>query len=176
MIEEETNQAVIEVRKACRQFAMQYFSFCKALIETLDEDEALSIAQKAIFNLALDRTDRMREKVFAAGLEPTLENYFEWNDIAGLAWEGWTPAISNVVCPYAEIWLGYFDAYPWFKRFASLYCDVIDTTTIENFSRTTSHRITENVLWGDSSCEREYFESQEVSNGHFTYGIRGGNI
>jgi hypothetical protein len=73
-------------------------------------------------------------------------------------------------CPYAETWTGYFRDYPWFRRFASLYCDVIDTTNIENFTRTTSHRITKNLLWGDASCEREYFESEKVKRGIFTYG------
>jgi hypothetical protein len=55
---------------------------------------------------------------------------------------------------------------------ASLYCDVIDTTNIENFSRTTSHRLTQNLLWGDRSCEREYFESDAVQQGTYTYGKR----
>jgi hypothetical protein len=50
-----------------------------------------------------------------------------------------------------------------------MYCDVIDTTNIENFTRTTSHRITKNLLWGDDECSREYFESEPVKQGKFTY-------
>jgi hypothetical protein len=94
------------------------------------------------------------------------------NDLPFIAWSAWDPSMGGVRCPYAEAWLGYFEEYPWFKRFASLYCDVIDTTNIENFSRTTSHRITKNLLWGDASCEREYFESEDVKSGKFTYGSR----
>ena len=79
--------------------------------------------------------------------------------------------MGGLRCPYAQQWVGYYEAYPWFRRFASLYCDVIDTTNIENFSRTLSHRITANLLWGDPSCEREYFPSDAVAQGHFTYDL-----
>jgi hypothetical protein len=80
--------------------------------------------------------------------------------------------MGGVRCPYAEVWLEYFKENHWFKRFASLYCDVIDTTNIENFTRTTSHKINKNLLWGDPSCEREYFESNAVKEGKLSYGRR----
>jgi hypothetical protein len=163
---------VEDVRLACRQFAMLYFRFCKTLVDALGEEAALPLAQKTVFELALDRTDRSRAKALEAGLPPTLENFPRVNALPSAAWEAWTEDMGGVRCPYAEAWLGYFKDYPWFKRFASLYCDVIDTTNIENFSRTTSHRITKNLLWGDSSCEREYFESAKVKEGVFTYGER----
>ncbi|MDR3173989.1 MAG: L-2-amino-thiazoline-4-carboxylic acid hydrolase [Treponema sp.] len=161
-----------ELRLACRQFAMLYFHFCKTLVEALGEEAALGLAQRAVFTLALDRTDRTRAKALAQGLEPALENFPQVNDLPLAAWEGWKPEMGGCRCPYAETWLGYFEAAPWFKPFASLYCDVIDTTNIENFSRTTSHRIKRNLLWGDPACEREYFESGEVKRGIFTYGKR----
>ena len=48
--------------------------------------------------------------------------------------------------------------------------DVIDTTTIENFSRCLSHRITQNVILEGTCCKREYFESDKVKRGEYTYG------
>jgi hypothetical protein len=78
--------------------------------------------------------------------------------------------MGGVRCPYAEVWLEYFKDNSWFKQFASLYCDVIDTTNIENFTRTTSHKITKNLLLGDSECDHEYFESDTVKEGNFSYG------
>jgi hypothetical protein len=167
-MEQEKNQCagVGDVRLACRQFAMLYFRFCKTLVE------ALPLVQKTLFELSLDRTDRTREKAPSVALPPTLENFPRVNDLPSVAWEAWKPETGEVRCPYAQAWLGYFRDYPWFRRFASLYCDVIDTTSIENFSRTTSHRITKNLLWGDDSCEREYFESDAVKKGIFTYGTR----
>jgi hypothetical protein len=169
----ETLDKIYEVRRACKQFALQYFHFCKNLVETLGEENALPVVQKTIFELSLDRSDRMRKKALENNLEPTLENFRKVSDLAFIGWSGWDPSMGGVRCPYAEIWLGYYEQHPWFKRFASLYCDVIDTTNIENFTRTTSHKITKNLLWGDDECVREYFESSEVKAGIFTYGKRG---
>ncbi|MDR1240048.1 MAG: L-2-amino-thiazoline-4-carboxylic acid hydrolase [Treponema sp.] len=166
------NADISGIRLACRQFAMLYFQFCRTLVESNGEAAALELVQKTIFRLALDRTDRIRAKADAEGLTPTAENFMRVNDLPFTAWKDWEPDMGGLRCPYAEAWREYYAEYPWFKRFASLYCDVIDTTNIENFSRTTSHRITANLIWGDPACEREYFESEAVKRGVFTYGKR----
>ena len=163
-----------DLRLACRQFGMVYFHFCKCLRDALGEEKALPLVQQTIFEFSLDRTDGARERAAAQGLETTLENFPKVNDLASAGWTHWRPEMGGYECPYAEVWLGYFPANPWFKSFASLFCDVIDTTNIENFSRTLSHKITKNVLWGDAACEREYFESDAVKKGAFTYGKREG--
>ena len=137
-------------------------------------------AQKTIFNLALERTDLNRRKAIQAGadlgqqlnMEEMLNLFNESNDLPTIAWSAWTKEWGGMRCPYAEQWVTYYDEHPWFKPFASLYCDVIDTTNIECFSQCLSHRITKNLLWGDASCEREYFPDVKVTEGHFTYGER----
>jgi hypothetical protein len=169
---EPLSDPVREARKACRHFAMLYFNFCRALTDALGEEAAFPIAQRAVFNLSLDRTDRMRQRAAGEGIPANLENFQALNDLASLAWEGWDPGSGEVRCPYAQAWIGYFGEFPWFRRFASMFCDVIDTTNIENFSRDTTHRLTKSLLWGDGSCEREYFPSDDVRNGKFTYGER----
>ena len=161
-----------DLRLACRQFAMLYFHFCKSLVDALGEEAAFPVIQKTIFDLSLDRTDRTREQALAQGLETNVENFFKVSDLPQAGWSLWEPEMGGVRCPYAEVWLGYFNDNPWFKRFASLYCDVIDTTNIENFTRTTSHKITKNLLWGDPCCDREYFESDAVKEGTLSYGKR----
>jgi hypothetical protein len=169
----ETKTATVaDVRLACRQFAMLYFHFCKILVEAVGEEKALPLVQKAIFELSLDRTDGARARARDQGLAATLEHFPKVNDLPMIAWREWEPSGGEVRCPYAQQWIRYYKEYPWFKKLASLYCDVIDTTNIENFSRSMSHRLTKNLLWGDSDCEREYFESGEVKKGNFTYGKR----
>ena len=163
---------VKEVRKAAYQFAMQYFHFCKTLVDTLGEEKAFPVVQQALFELSIDRSDKMRAKAKELGLAPVLENFMKVTDLARSGWDGWDPSLGGVFCPYAEVWLTYFDEHPWFKEFAPLFCDVIDTTNIENFTHTTSHRLTKNLLWGDDECKREYFESEQVKQGIFTYGTR----
>ena len=160
---------VRNVRLACRQFAMLYFHFCETMFEALGEEKALALVQKAVFELGLDRSEGSRDRAAARGLAAALENFAQVNDLPEIGWSGWKPEMGGCRCPYAETWLSYFQAHPWFKRFASLYCDVIDTTNIENFTRSLSHRITRNLLWGDPSCEREFFESPKVKAGRYTY-------
>ena len=161
-----------DLRLACKQFAMLYFHFCKILANALGEEKAFALVQEAIFSLSLDRTDRARERAISHGIETTLENFPLVNDLPSTAWSGWKPEMGGVRCPYAEVWLEYFTENPWFKRFASLYCDVIDTTNIENFTRTISQKITKNLLWGDPGCDREYFESDKAKDGEYSYGNR----
>ena len=161
-----------DIRLECRQFAMLYFHFCKSLKDALGEEKAFPLVQKTIFELSIDRTDGARKRAAEQGLECNLENFPKVNDLPYVAWNLWEEKMGGVRCSYAEVWLSYFEENPWFRRFASLFCDVIDTTNIENFTRSTSHKITKNLLWGDSSCEREYFESETVKKGELTYGKR----
>lgn len=159
-----------EVRMATRQFAMLYFHFVKTLVEEFGEDRARSLVQKAVFELACDRTDQLRAKAERLGIAH--DNMDNFNDYADLALSGWDPELGADHCPYAQVWRTYYDEYPWFRRFAPLYCDVIDTTVAENLTRRVSHRITENVLNGALTCNRVYFESPNVAQGWFTYGVR----
>ncbi len=165
----EYRRAVEEVRKACRQFAMLYFHFAKVLVEQLGEKKAKELIQQAVFELALDRSDQLRETAEKQGLDFTMENFMRITDLPMI---GWVKELGRNHCPYAETWVKYFDEYPWFRELAPLYCDVIDTTNAENFTRSLSHRITENVLTGGETCEREYFKSDRAAKGELTYGTK----
>jgi hypothetical protein len=158
---------VSEVRKACRQFAMMYFHFSKVLVDELGIEKAKPLIQKAIFELAIERSDELRKKAKVAGLPFSIETFM---NITDLPMTGGDKERGKNHCPYGEAWLKYYDEYPWFKELAPLYCDVIDTTNAENFTGKLSHKLTENVLTGGSSCEREYFESEAVKKGIFSYG------
>ncbi|MGI6005284.1 MAG: hypothetical protein ACOX88_07740 [Christensenellales bacterium] len=143
-------------------------TFARALVEELGEDAARPLIQKAVFQLALDRSGRLREKAEEQGLKcDSVESFMKVIDVPFL---GWVKELGRDHCPYAEVWRQYFDDYPWFKQIAPFYCDVIDTTNAENFTRCLSHRITQNVLISGESCEREYFESEAVKKGVYSYG------
>lgn len=104
-----------------------------------------------MFELALERSNAMRNKVQELGLNCTVETMNNDTDIPFL---GWDETLGKDHCPYAEQWNKYYTDYPCFKEFALLYCDVIDTTNYENFTRTFTQNITKNVLGGDNVCER----------------------
>ena len=171
---EENKRTALEVRKAARHFAMLYFNFCHTLVQIYGEETAFPMVQKTVFNLSLERTDRNRARALQAGADLDLESFNAFNDLPTVGWSAWDESMGGVRCPYAQQWVTYYEEHPWFKRFASLYCDVIDTTNIEVFSGCLSHRITKNLLWGDDECDREYFESEQVKQGVLSYGVRDG--
>lgn len=164
----ERSLMVDEIRKAARQFAMLYFHFCSTLYERFGMEQAKDIVRQTVFELAVDRSDILREKALLEGRKA--DSVEDFMAVIDLPFCGWIPEWGADHCPYAEIWRNYFDKNPWFREFAPFYCDVIDTTTIENFSKRLSHKITQNVLFKGESCEREYFESDTVKKGGFTYG------
>lgn len=161
--------AVAQVRKGGKQFAMLYFHFVKTLVEKFGIEIAKELVKETIFNLGIERSNGLRKSAEELDLEYTMENIMKITDIPFL---GWDKSLGINHCPYAEQWLTYYEDYPWFQEFAPFYCDIIDTTNCENFTRSTSHRITKNVLTGDATCEREYFDSEEVKKGDYTYGTR----
>ena len=98
-----------DLRLACKQFARLYFNLCKTLRDALGEETAFSLTQKTVFNLSLDRTDKAREQAAIRGLETTLENFAAVNDLPAIGWSGWKQEMGGVRCPYAEVWLEYFN-------------------------------------------------------------------
>lgn len=158
---------VDQIRLAARQFAMLYFHFVKVLYEQFGAEKAKDLVRQTVFEQAVDRSDILREKALAAGKgTDTVEDFMSDIDLPLC---GWIPQWGKNHCPYAEIWREYIEKYPWFSEFATFYCDVIDTTTIENFTRHLSHRITQNVIIEGESCKRKYFESDDVKGGKLTY-------
>ena len=56
---------VSEVRKAARQFAMQFFHFSKVLYDQFGLEKTKDIVRQTVFELAVDRSDQLREKALA---------------------------------------------------------------------------------------------------------------
>ena len=161
-------QAVDEIRKAARQFALLYFHFSKVLYEQFGLDKAKEIIRQVVFEQAVDRSQQLREKAQALGY--ATETVEDFRRVIDLPFVGWITQWGEDHCPYGEVWREYIKKYPWFKEIAPFYCDVIDTTTIEHFTGHLSHKITQNVILEGDSCKREYFESDAVKKGEYTYG------
>jgi len=166
--EYELSKEVKDIRRECRQFAMLYYHLCKVLVEELGIHTAKEKVQKILYSLSIDRTNQLRKRAEKLKLPCTLDTFNEIND---LPTNGWVEELGKCHCPYAECWVTYYEQSPWFREFAPLYCNVIDTTNIENFTKKLTHKLTKNVLTGDDTCERIYVESDNVKSGKFTYTI-----
>ena len=159
-------RAVAEVRNMAFQFADLYFAFVKIIRDRYSEEEAFDIAQRVLYMRAVERAEKMIRKAEEEGAERIPENINRLSDVSYL---GWDSSFGKETCPYGAQWNRRIEDSPWFRRFASLYCDVTDTTIAEVFTADSSHKLHRNVVLGDDSCERTYFPSEEVRNGKRTY-------
>lgn len=169
MKEKETvsrEQAVGEVRNMAFQFADLYYAFVKIIREKYGDDAAMDIAQRALFMRARERAEKMIVRAQEEGVERIPENINRMSDVSYL---GWDPSFGIETCPYGAAWNRRIKDDPEFRKFASLYCDVTDTTIAEIFTGNCSHRLHRNVVLGDDSCERTYFPSEEVEKGEITF-------
>lgn len=160
-------EAVEAVRVASRHFSDLYFYFAKVLKEELGEEKAKELIQKVLFERSIERTERMKEKAQILGKERVPENIYCLTDVPFL---GWVKELGVNHCPYGASWLPRFKENPWFREFASFYCDVTDTSVAELFTDSHSHKLTKNVVLGDEACERVYYKDEKVAAGEYTYG------
>ena len=162
-------KAIAEVRLACTQFADLYYFFVKILREEFGEEKTMELCRKALFARAYERAMDMRRRSAEQGVQGTPENINSFKDIPYL---GWVKAYGNKHCPDGESWLMRIESEPWFRAFASYYCDVNDTTVGEVFLQDHSHKILQNVVNGDKTCTRSYFPDKKVAVGEYTYAAR----
>ncbi|MBE5808784.1 MAG: hypothetical protein E7317_10665 [Clostridiales bacterium] len=160
------SRAVGEVRMMATQFAELYYQFVRELREALGDEGAMRVAQKALYARASERARAMVTSAASEGLERTPENIPRTSDVPYL---GWDASLGRDHCPYGAAWIKRINAEPWFRPYARLYCDVTDTTIAEEFTGRFSHRLIKNVVLGDDTCARTYFEDAAVKAGRRTY-------
>lgn len=159
-------RAVDEVRMMAIQFADLYFTFVDELRSEFGEEHALKIAQRVLYRRACERAEKMIKRAAELNLPRTPENITKTSDVPYL---GWDLSLGVDHCPYGMAWNRHIKEHEWFRKFARLYCDVVDTTIAEVFTGNCSHELYENVVLGDCRCARRYFPDEEVICGKRTY-------
>ena len=157
--------------KASRALAIQladlYFEFVKELRDEFGDEVTKKLVTKVLFNRAYERAQGSIKRAEERNLPRTWENI---NVVTDVPLAGWVSALGKNHCPYGMAWNKRIEENPWFREYASLYCDVTDTTIGEVFTGDHTHKLYENVVLGDEHCLRTYTESDDVKNGIFTYG------
>ncbi|HAX51266.1 MAG TPA: hypothetical protein DCX82_04905, partial [Lachnospiraceae bacterium] len=90
-------QMVDEIRKAARQFAMLYFHFCDVLQKTYGLEKTKEIVRQTVFELAVDRSDQLREKAHKQG--KATETKKDFMEVVDLPLCGWIPQWGADHCP-----------------------------------------------------------------------------
>ncbi|MGI6608453.1 MAG: hypothetical protein ACOX1F_05705 [Erysipelotrichaceae bacterium] len=158
--------AIKQVRNMAFSFAELYFSFVLKLYTEFGDETATETVTDILFKRAKERALIMIEKAKKFKMERIPENINVLSDVPRL---GWDETAGCKHCPYGVVWVNRIKQYPWFRKYASLYCDVTDTTIAEVFTGCYSHKIIKNVVLGDDCCQREYFLSDRVKEGIYTY-------
>lgn len=158
--------AISQVRDMAFSFGELYFAFVSEMYYELGDEKTMEIVSSLLFKRAKERAVIMIRKAEELNMERIPENINKLSDVPRL---GWDETLGCDHCPYGLIWRNRIKHAPWFEKYASQYCEITDTTIAEVFTGCYSHKITKNVVWGNDSCEREYFVSDSVKNGIYTY-------
>ena len=158
--------AVQQVREMAYQFADMYFSFISELRDEFGDEQTKGIATRVLFQRARERAEEMIRVAEKENIERVPDNI---GRVSNVPYLGWDASLGCNHCPYAVAWKKRIKENQWFESYASLYCDVTDTTIAEVFTGKYSHRINENVVLGGKSCERTYYISESVKHGEYTY-------
>jgi len=140
------DEAEEQIRRLGRLFGLLFYHFSDLLVEELGEQRGRELVKKAVKQFGLDRARRIREKVLAMGLEPTLENYRKAADLPEIGWGGKT---RESHCPFAEVWFekGAVDL-------CKLYCDV-DIWKYVGYNPDIKVKRKAWILEGDRDCRYE---------------------
>lgn len=140
-----------------RLVALLFHYFAEEAENTLGEEAGRALVTRAISNMGRERGKQIRQRVDAAGEEPTLENLFKFYDLPiGEAWQSQGGRVGDrfiktyTYCPLAEVWKELGD-----EARGILYCD-IDLAIIEGYNPDITIRPVKNVQSGDERCEYEY--------------------
>jgi predicted ArsR family transcriptional regulator len=141
-----------------RLAAMIYHYFAAEAIETLGEKEGTALIAGAIRKMGEERGRRIRARVDAAGLEPTLENMTKFYDLPiGQAWEAIYEKVGEghhvetiTHCPFADLWQEIKA-----EDLAIHYCE-IDMAIIAGYNSDIKIQRHKSLLQGDGCCVYEY--------------------
>ncbi len=139
-----------QVRRMGNLFGLLYYHFAKTIINELGDKRGKELILKAVYSYGVERGQVIREKVLAAGLDLTLENFFKFQRLPSLGWEADEEGVTY--CCYAE---------PWIQRdkqeLGKLYCE-IDFAKIEGYNPKIRMSRISTILDGEACCKYTYDE------------------
>ena len=133
------------VRSMGNMFGLLYLHFAKTILDELGPSKGKEVILKAVRNYGLERGRRIREKVLAAGLPLTVENFRKFSDLPPLGWN-----IKNgevLSCAYAQPWIEQGE-----YKIGSIYCEV-DVAKYEGYNPEIKVERLKSILLGQNCCK-----------------------
>jgi predicted ArsR family transcriptional regulator len=142
-----------QVRRMGNLFGLLYYHFAKTLVKELGDNKGRKLILKAIHSYGTEQGQIIRDRVLAAGLDLTIENFFKFQMLPSLGWESNGEGVTY--CSYAE---------PWIERseqdLGKLYCE-IDYAKAQAYNPTIKVKRRTTIL-NDETCCSYTFEEEEL--------------
>jgi hypothetical protein len=141
------------VEDMSRRVALLHMCYARTLVEELGEEKGRDLVEKAIWRYGTRVGERIKARVVAQGLEPTLENFGKGSDLSPLGFEQGETVVDGErrslswSCVLAEVWDEYGE-----EELGALYC-LVDPAKMQAYDPNWTMVHTKKVLDGDECCE-----------------------
>ena len=140
--------------------ARLYYFMARKMIEKLGPEAGPKAVEEAIVDFGRFRGEKVREKVLAAGLPPTMENEYKFHDlpIGSTIWdavsrkEGDRKVSEIIHCPFGQMWKSMGA-----DEIGLLYC-AVDYAIWEGYNTDIKYERHECIFEGAKTCVMSYLE------------------
>jgi hypothetical protein len=157
MTDERDQVSAAEARKAVqdmsRRVGLLHMCYARTLVDELGEERGRELIEKAIWDYGTKIGHRMRERVLAKGLEPTVENMDQGSDLSPIGFDHRDVEIDGEIraqslgCAIAEPWHDYGE-----QELGGLYC-LVDPAKMQAYHPDYTMVHLRKIPNGDPCCE-----------------------
>ena len=147
---DEARQAVHDIG---RRIGLLHMSYARVLVDELGEEMGVALIKKAIRAYGTRVGERIRERVLALGLEPTVENFDKGSDLSPIGFDHREVVVDGESrsqspwCTIAELWREYDE-----EELGGLYC-LVDPAKMQAYDPNWTMVHTKRIPAGDECCE-----------------------
>ena len=147
---DEARQAVEDMSK---RVALLHLSYALALVEELGEERGKALIRRAIWDYGTRIGQRIKARVEAMGLEPTVANFDKGSDLSPIGFPSQSVTVDgeqrsrSFRCAMAEVWKEYGE-----QALGSLYC-MVDPAKMQGYDPHWTMAHTSRISKGHDYCE-----------------------
>jgi hypothetical protein len=157
MTDDQKRVSAAEARKAVRDISRRvgllHMCYARTLVNELGEERGRELIKKAIWDYGTKIGERVRERVVAMGLEPTLENMGKGSDLSPIGFDHRSVEVDGeprdqfLDCALAEPWMTYDE-----QELGGLYC-LVDPAKTQAYNPNYTMVHVFKILNGHPHCE-----------------------
>jgi hypothetical protein len=141
------------VQDITQRVGLLHICYARMLVDEFGEEKGRALIEKAIWDYGARVGQRIRERVIAQGLEPTMENFDKGSDLAPIGFDHRMAVVEgeeryqSLGCAMADVWLEYGE-----EDLGGLYC-LVDPAKMQAYDPNWTMVHTKKIPDGDECCE-----------------------